>query len=158
MKKGAEITYFPVVAEKLVPHKLPMRLIDSLDRIAERIADVTVKVGNEMPFVGENGRLDESAFLEMMAQAAATMQGIKSVGKQVPAEKGFLVGCKKLKVFKPSFAGDVLKVSVYKIAKYNEFGILEGTISRGEDVLATGEFKIWHSNTKQEEVAMAETA
>jgi len=151
--KKDEITYLPVSAEKLIPHQLPMRLIDSLDRIAERTVDVTVKVNKDMPFVGEDGRLDEAAFLEIMAQTAATMQGIKNVGKKALQEKGFLLGCKKLKIQGTAFAGDTLKVSVYKVAKYSEFGILEGTITKGEDVLAKGEFKIWHSSRKQEKVA-----
>ena len=72
-----------------------------------------------------------------------TMQGIKNVGKQMPPEKGFLLGCKNLKVTGKAFAGDTLKVSVYKVAKYAEFGILEGTITKGDEVLAKGEFKIW---------------
>ena len=154
--KSDEITYLPIDVEKLVPHQLPMRIVDSLDKIGERSAEVTVTVKEDMPFVDEDGRLDEAAFLEMMAQAAAAMQGIKNIGKLESEEKGFLLGCKKFKTPGRAFVGDILKISVYKFAKYAEFGIVRGTILRGDDLLASGEFKIWHSVLKPEEKALVD--
>jgi radical SAM protein with 4Fe4S-binding SPASM domain len=158
MDKLDEITYLPADAGEIIPHKLPMRLIDSLDRLGERTVDVTVKVSADMPFIGTDGKLDGVAFLEMMAQAAATMQGIKNVGRQTLPEKGFLLGCKKLKVYGKAFAGETIKVSVYKIAKYAEFGILEGTITKGDKILARGEFKIWHGAGNIKETLVTDMA
>jgi len=151
MGRQEEIVSLPITVDAIIPQQLPMRLIDSLDRIGERRADATVKITKDMPFVGNGGKLDGAAFLEMMAQTAAAMQGIKKVGLQASSKEGFLLGCKKLKVYGKAFAGETLKISVYKVVKYAEFGILEGTITRRDKILARGEFKIWYGTGDKKE-------
>ncbi|MCK4401156.1 radical SAM protein [bacterium] len=142
--KQDEIVRLPIAVEELIPQKSPMRIIDTLVKVAERTADVTVTLSKDMLFIDETGLLDEAAYLEMIAQAIAALSGFKHMGASKPAQEGFLLGAKKLEILGKAHVGDTLKISVHKYAKYGGFGIIKGTVSRGSDVLARGEIKIWH--------------
>lgn len=142
--KQDEIDRLPIAVEELIPQKSPMRIIDTLVKVAERTADVTVTLSRDMPFIDESGLLDEAAYLEMIAQAIAALNGFKHMGTCKPVPEGFLLGAKKLEILGRAHVGDTLKISVHKYAKYGGFGIIKGTVSRDSDVLARGEIKIWH--------------
>jgi radical SAM protein with 4Fe4S-binding SPASM domain len=140
-----EITKLPVSVADFIPQEGPMRLIDRLMKIGERTAEVETTVRKDMPFVSEKGFLDEAAYLEIIAQAVAAMGGFESYGSSNKKPEGFLLGAKQFEVLGRARIGDVLTVSVFKYAKYGEFGIIKGSICRGADVLAQGEIKIWHN-------------
>ena len=142
--KQDEIARLPIAVEELIPQKSPMRIIDTLVKVGERVADATVTLSQGMPFIDESGLLDEAAYLEMIAQAIAALNGFKYMGASKPAPEGFLLGAKKLEILGRAHVGDTLKISVRKYAKYGGFGIIKGTVSRDSDVLARGEIKIWH--------------
>ena len=142
--KQDEITCLPIAVEELIPQKSPMRIIDKLVKVGERSADITVKLSKDMPFIDETGFLDETAYLEMIAQAAAALNGFKYMDTSKPTPEGFLLGAKKLEILGSAHVGNTLKISVYKYAKYGGFGIIKGTVSRDNHVLAKGEVKIWH--------------
>ena len=142
--KQDEITRLPIAVEELIPQKLPMRVIDTLVKVAERTADVTVTLSQDMLFIDEDGLLDEAAYLEMIAQAIAALDGFKHMGASKPASKGFLLGAKKLEILGKAHVGDTLKISFYKYASYGGFGIVKGTVLLNNHVLAKGEVKIWH--------------
>ena len=51
-----------------------------LVRVAEKEADITVTIIRDMPFVGGDGLLDETAYLEMMAQSVAAVDSFEQNG------------------------------------------------------------------------------
>ncbi|MDD2703056.1 MAG: radical SAM protein [Candidatus Omnitrophica bacterium] len=145
-----KIGYLPRPVDEIVPQKEPMRIVQTLEKIGERSAEITVEVKNGMPFVDDKGMLDEAAFLEMIAQATAAMGGFKQYGAGNKKPEGFLLGARRFQVFSPARVGDVLKVSVFKEAKYGDFGIIKGSVRGNGRVLAQGEIKIWHNMAEEE--------
>ena len=137
-----EIDSLPVSVDDLIPQKKPMRVIDTLTSIGERTARTLVTITDDMPFVDEHGFLDGCVYMEMIAQSIAAMSGFKKKGNGGVSE-GFLVGAKKLDITGTARVGDVLEVSVYKAARYGDFGIIEGKIVRDNMIIARGEIKVW---------------
>lgn len=141
-----EIVHLPIAADEIIPQKSPMKVIDTLVRVAERYADVSVTIQKDMLFVGEDGIVDDAIYLEMMAQSIAALNGFKQIGISESAPEGFLLGAKNFEILKKSRVGDKLTISVYKYARYGDFGVIKGTISRNNDILARGEIKVWHNS------------
>jgi radical SAM protein with 4Fe4S-binding SPASM domain len=148
-----EIARLPFPAEELIPQKRPMRLIDELVRVGERSGEVSATVSDDMPFVRGDGVLDEIALFEMMAQSVAALDGFKRWGRSGSSPRGYLVGARRLEILEPARAGDTLHISLHKEARFGNFGILEGTVSRNGAVLARGEIKIWHEGADASQAA-----
>ena len=139
-----KIVRLPVSAAGVVPQHPPMRVADRLLEVAERSAVVEYVVPAEGPFIMADGRLDEAAYMELMAQAIAALNGFRTRGNGNGRRRGLLLGAENLEVLGDSRCGDRLSVSVFKYAKYGDFGVVKGTVTRGADVLARGEIKVWH--------------
>jgi radical SAM protein with 4Fe4S-binding SPASM domain len=151
-----EIARLPIAAAELIPHEPPMRVVDDLVGTGERSGEVSVRVSEEMPFVGEDGAVDEAAYFEMMAQSIAALNGFKQLGRSASAPGGYLVGAQKLEVLGSARVGDTLNVSVYKETRFGKFGVVKGSVSRNDTVLARGEIKIWQDGGDVSEPAGSE--
>jgi radical SAM protein with 4Fe4S-binding SPASM domain len=145
-----EIMFLPVDAARVVPHKPPMLLVDSLLEVKERASVSEMTVRDDMIFVEEDGFLDEAAFPEIISQAIAAQEGFRKLGSRSPELEGFLLGLKKLEIFSRARVGDTLRITVFKAARYGDFGIIEGAVYRGDELIATGELKVWQNSGEQE--------
>ncbi len=143
-----DIMFLPVDAARVVPHRPPMLLIDRLLEIKERASVSEMTVREDMIFVGENGKLDDASYAEIISQALAAMEGFRTLGGRSAQQEGFLLGIKNLEVLGAARVGDLLRISVKKIAKLGDFGIIRGEVSKGETVIARGEVKVLRSNGK----------
>jgi radical SAM protein with 4Fe4S-binding SPASM domain len=139
-----EIARLPFAAAEIIPQKPPMRVIDALLAVGDRSGEVSATVSDEMPFVGEDGILAETTYLELMAQSIAAVNGFKQLGGSGSSLEGYLVGAQELEILGTARVGDKLNISVRKEARYNRFAIVKGTVSRDGELLARGEIKIWH--------------
>ncbi len=144
--KKDEILYLPVDAARLVPHKPPMLLIDRLIEMKERasVSEMTVKA--DSIFVNGTGTLDDASYPEIISQAIAAQEGFRKLGCRNGQPEGFLLGVKKLEVLGKARVGDCLRISVFKAAKYGDFGIINGEVYRGDEVIARGEVKVFQSD------------
>ncbi len=140
-----DIARLPITVEGIIPQQLPMRVIDKLEKVGERTGEVSVRISNDMLFVRDDGTLDETAYLEMIAQATAALTGFKALGVSNTVVDGFLLGAKKLEIFGVAEIGDSLTVSIFKYAYYGDFGVVKGKVSRGDELLAQGEVKFWEN-------------
>jgi len=138
-----EIVRLPIAADGIIPQALPMRIIDELTSVGERSGEVSVVVSAEMPFVGEDGAVDGTIYFELMAQSIAALNGFKQLGGSQEPSGGYLVGAQNLEILGSARVGDRLAISVYKDLRFGGFGIVKGTVSRNDTVLARGEIKIW---------------
>jgi radical SAM protein with 4Fe4S-binding SPASM domain len=138
--KQDHITVLPHSAEDLIPQKGTMRLIDTLQSVGERRATARTTIAPDNPLLDDRGQLDECACLELIAQTTAAMSGFKNNG--TPPE-GFLVGARHMKMLGPIQAGDTLDISIFKVAKFDSVGIIEGIIERNGHIVATGQLKAW---------------
>ena len=138
-----EIARLPIAADGIIPQELPMRIIDELVSVGERSGEVSVVVSAGMPFVGEDGAVDGTMYFELMAQSIAALNGFKQLGGSQEPTGGYLVGAQNLEILGSARVGDELTISVYKDLRFAGFGVVKGTVSRNDTMLARGEIKIW---------------
>ncbi len=133
----------PMAAERLIPHRAPMRLVDTLLSVHEgRVVTESVLPRTSMMADGE-GRLDEVAFMEMIAQSYAAFKGYMDLLEGKPAGAGFLVGVRRLEVAGRAYAGDRLLTSTRTITAFGGFAVVEGSVTRGGETVASGIIKLW---------------
>ena len=143
-QKDANCSALPMNAATLLPHQKPTRMVDTLEQVSERTATVRAHIDADNPHC-KDGRLNEAAHLELMAQAAATLQGFRTcVRPDGKAKKGMLIGARDLNIIRPIFVGDQLDVQVHKDTRLGTFGILKAEIRRKDERVSTAELKTWH--------------
>jgi predicted hotdog family 3-hydroxylacyl-ACP dehydratase len=133
----------PLSAEELIPHRLPMRLIDRLLEIEGKNGVVEAQVAAKCPFVDANGTLEDVAMIELIAQAYAALKGYLDRLEDKPVRQGFLVGIKKITTLESARAGDRLRIEIRTLGEVADFAIAEGRIWRGTELIARGEIKVW---------------
>jgi len=142
--KGTAIEALPVGVVGLVPHGKSMRMVDQLTKVGERNAQTTFLVRKECVMVDESGRLDELAFIEMIAQSFAAGHGFHLSMDERLTHRGLLLGVKELVVSGEARVGDRLTVHLRKVTRFGAFGVVEGDIYREDgELVATGQVKIW---------------
>jgi radical SAM protein with 4Fe4S-binding SPASM domain len=141
------VARLPRPAAAYLPQQAPMRLVDTLLRIGERAAVVSAVFPPDSPFAAPDGLVDEAAYLEMMAQAIAALNGFRLRRRAGDDVRGFLLGCKQVVIRGVARVGDALEVRVYKDARYGEFSLIKGQVLRGQEVLAEGEIKVWQASS-----------
>jgi radical SAM protein with 4Fe4S-binding SPASM domain len=148
LDKRDDIMFLPVDAGQLVPHKQPMLLIDRLLEVQERASLSEMIVRDDMIFVAKDGRLDEASYPEIISQAIAAQEGFRKIGSRGPHQEGFLLGIKNMVISGGARVGDTLRISVLKVAKYGDFGIIQGEVRNGDTLIASGEVKVWQGDSK----------
>ncbi len=144
-----EIVRLPARADGLIPHRPPMLMIEKLLELTERASRSEMTVTSDTIFLRDDGTLDEASYPEIISQAIATQEGFKNLRGGVSRQEGFLLGIKSMEVLGAAKVGDRLSISVFKVAKYGDFGIIKGEIYRGKEMIARGEVKLWHTfNTR----------
>jgi len=141
--KQDDIVRLPVNTAGLVPHKLPMLIVNRLLSVKERGSISEVEISKDTMFVSENGRLDEAAYPELIAQSIAAQDGFRKMRNGNGGSKGLLLGVKNMDILGTAHVGDKLQISVSKVAKYGGFGVIKGEIFRGDAIIARGEIKVW---------------
>lgn len=132
-----------MAAERLIPHRAPMRLVDTLLSVHEGCGTTeSVLPPNSMMADGE-GRLDEVAFMEMIAQSYAALKGYMDLLEGRHAGEGFLVGVRRLEVTGRAYAGDRLLTSIRTGTSFGAFAVVEGSVTRGDETVASGIIKLW---------------
>ncbi len=133
----------PLAAEALMPHRLPMRLVDRLVEYDGNSGTVEAEVAAGNPLLDSRGRLDEMALAEVLAQAYALVKGYGARRDGEPIRKGFLVGFREFVCAGSARLGDRLHVTVRAVADVEDFTVAEGEIRRGAELLAHGSLKLW---------------
>ena len=133
----------PLAAEALVPHRLPMRLVDRLVSIEGKNGVVEAEIKDECPLTDSSGRLEDIAMVELVAQGYAALKGCLDRVENKPVRQGFLVGIKKLAKLETARVGDLLRIEIVTLAELDDFAVAEGQIWREEELLARGEIKVW---------------
>jgi 3-hydroxyacyl-[acyl-carrier-protein] dehydratase len=133
----------PVDAELLVPHRRPVCMIDRLVEFKDKtgVVESLVRSGNLL--VDEDGVLDNIAYMELIAQAYAAFKGYYDMLHGETVKKGFLVIVKHMECKKEAFLGDLLRINVSTVSEIGGFAVAEGTVTRGDEVLASGGLTLW---------------
>jgi predicted hotdog family 3-hydroxylacyl-ACP dehydratase len=140
---GIKNISLPIDAEQLVPHRRPVCMIDRLVEYRDEsgVVEALIRSGNIL--VGEDGVLDCIAYMELIAQAYAAFKGYRDMLHEEPVKKGFLVVVKHMECKREAFLGDILRINVSTISEVGGFAVAEGTVTRDDEVLATGGLTLW---------------
>ena len=133
----------PMPAETFIPHRPPMRLVDTLISYGDAAGVVEAVPAADCILVDANGALDEAALVELLAQGYAVIKGYSDLlrGKKVSA--GYLVGVRKLRITGRVTAGERLLIRIRTVGSFEEFAVAEGEIERGSETIASGTIKLW---------------
>ena len=148
----SELT-LPIGAEKLIPHRKPVCMVDRLIEFKDQAGTVEAVVSSENALIENNGQLDQLAVTEMIAQACAAAKGYEGRLANDPVELGFLVGIKKLQFFGKAFAGDKLQIAVRTVGAISGFTVVEGKVICNQKIIASGKIKLWVPEPKPSGVA-----
>lgn len=143
MTAVTESMNFPIAAEDLIPHRPPMRMIDALEAFDGETGIVSARVSPGNLLLEENGALTEVVLLELLAQSFAAVQGYADSFSGKPVRQGFLVGARNVSFLARPRLGDHLKIRVRATARLEGFAVVEGSVMRGDEVLAEGNIKLW---------------
>jgi predicted hotdog family 3-hydroxylacyl-ACP dehydratase len=133
----------PLAAEELIPHRLPMRLVDRLLEIDGKNGLVEALVSPECPLVATDDKLESIALIELIAQSYAALKGYLDRLSGAPVRQGFLVGVKKLRCLETVRVGQRLRIEIRTLAELDSFAVAEGKIWHDEKIVACGEIKVW---------------
>src|SRR5689334_6899018 len=113
----------PMPAETFIPHRPPMRLVDTLVSYEEMSGVVEAKPEAGSLLVNGAGKLDEVALVELLAQGYAVIKGYDDLyrGKQI--SEGFLVGVKRFRITGTAHAGELLRVHIRTVGSFEGFAV-----------------------------------
>jgi predicted hotdog family 3-hydroxylacyl-ACP dehydratase len=132
-----------MAAERLLPHRVPMRLVDTLVSVNDGCAVTESVLPRSTMMADGEGKIDEVAFMELIAQSYAAFKGYMDRMDGKPPGEGFLVGVRNLEVTGRAYAGDRLLTSIRTVAALGGFAVVEGSVTRGDETLASGTLKLW---------------
>jgi predicted hotdog family 3-hydroxylacyl-ACP dehydratase len=118
-------------------------MIDRLVEYRDESGVVEALIRSENLLINEDGVLDRTAYMELIAQAYAAFKGYRDLLHEKPIKKGFLVVVKQMECKGEAFLGDLLRINVSTISEVGDFAVAEGTITRGGEVLASGGLTLW---------------
>jgi predicted hotdog family 3-hydroxylacyl-ACP dehydratase len=123
--------------ESIIPHRKPIKVISEVIEVKEDSAITTAIVNPSWPLF-EGDAVDSLVLIEAVAQTAAIVEGYKRKRQGKTGVKGWLVGIKnaEFKVLKIP-VNTRLTIAVHSKSSFDNYGVVQGTIKRGEDVLAT---------------------
>lgn len=133
----------PMPAEQLIPHRPPMRLIDSLVSYSAAETEIEALPSSDSIFVGEDGVLAQAALVELLAQGYAAAKGYDDLMNDRPITEGYLVGVRKLALSGAARAGDKLKIRIRTVGSFEGFVVADGEIERCGEIIASGCVKLW---------------
>lgn len=136
-----------IAAEAFIPHRLPMRLVDTL--ISHEVAGGVVEANPaaDSVLVDAEGVLDGAAFIELLAQSYAVIKGYDDTLHGREISEGYLVGVKRMRIPGRVYAGDRLLVRISTVGSFEGFAVAEGEVMRGDEIIASGAIKLWIAGT-----------
>lgn len=146
VNKKYPVPCLPCAADKLVPQRPPMLLIDQLV-VRERRDNFSV-VSAAVPqggiFVEKGGRVLPEYFVELVAQAMAAVNGYDGLVDGEKTGRGFLVGIEDFHWLATAEPGEMLRVEMAKVFEFGPVTVMAGKVLNGADkLLASGEIKAW---------------
>ena len=138
-----EALTLPMPAETFIPHRLPMRLVDTLISWDEAAGVIEAAPGADCILVDQDGVLDQAALVELMAQGYAVLRGYDDLLHGRGISVGYLVGVRRFSATSPVRAGERLLVRIRTVGSFEGFAVADGEIERAGETVATGTVKLW---------------
>jgi len=133
----------PMAAADLIPHRKPMALVDRLLACTDDDGVAEAVLSEDCPLLTAEGRLEEVALVELLAQSFAAANGYTRRQSGGAVRKGFLVGIRGVELLGSVRRGDHLQIAFHKSAEIGDFVLVDGEVTRAGEVLARGSLKLW---------------
>jgi len=133
----------PVRAETFIPHRAPMRLVDTLISCEDAGGLVETTITADCILADTVGTLDEAAFVELLAQSYAVIKGYDDTQHGKEISEGYLVGVRKMRITGRAKVGETLMIRIRTVGSFEGFAVAEGEIVRAEEIIASGSIKLW---------------
>jgi predicted hotdog family 3-hydroxylacyl-ACP dehydratase len=133
----------PADTEAYMPHRSPLRLVQSLLRIEEDYAEARTILNTGDVGVGPDGRVEAAVLLEMVAQTYAAVQGYQDRHSGKPADLGYLVGASDFRIERRPPAGQPLLIKIKSSCSFGDFYLVDGQVLCEGRVVAGGTLKVW---------------
>lgn len=122
--------------ENLIPHREKIKIISGVTDIQETSAVGTAVVHPDWPLCDEDG-VDALILIEGVAQTAAVVEGYKRKQRGLDSVKGWLVGVKSAEFMVGKIPlGTEINIRIESKHSLENYGVVEGTVRSGEEVLA----------------------
>ena len=130
--------------EELLPHRAPMRWVDTLVECTETTAIAAVHIG-ENHFALRDGALLETAFVECVAQTVAAALGhrMRASGQPGAANQGMLIGVTSFKIVASPRAGETLTIETREVKRLGPMLLVAATITSAGQPIASGELSLY---------------
>ena len=122
--------------EDYIPHREPIRIISEVIEMKQESAITSAVVNSSWPLYDGNA-VNSLVLIEAIAQTAALIEGHKKKKQGKAGAKGWLVGIKSAEFKQATIPVDTrLIIAVKSLYSFDNYGVIEGTVKSGEDVLA----------------------
>jgi predicted hotdog family 3-hydroxylacyl-ACP dehydratase len=122
--------------EDYIPHREPIRIISEVIEINKESAITGAVVNSNWPLYDGNA-VNSLVLIEAIAQTAALVEGHKKKKQGKAGVKGWLVGIKSAEFKQATLPVDTrVVITVKRMYSFDNYGVIEGTVKSGEDVLA----------------------
>ncbi len=130
--------------ESLVPHRPPMRWIDVLVECTETEAKGRVTFLKDH-FAVVNGKVEQSALVECVAQTVAAALGYRSCKKASAAKSsnGMLAAVSNFAIEKPAPLDVPVEINVKEVKRLGPMLLISATLVCDGDLLAAGELSLY---------------
>jgi predicted hotdog family 3-hydroxylacyl-ACP dehydratase len=122
--------------EDLIPHREPIRIISEVIEIRDDFAITGAVVKSSWPLFDADA-VNSLILIEAIAQTAALVEGYKRTKEGKGGVKGWLVGIKSAEFMQSNIPLNTrIVVSVKSLYSFDNYGVIEGTVKCGDDLLA----------------------
>jgi len=135
--------FLPMPADRLVPHRPPLCLIDRLLEFNGQTGVVESVIGSGNIFLNEDGSIPSLTLVELIAQASAAVKGYEDMTQGKAIKRGFLVNIREIRFMGQCFKGDKLYIKIEITKTISGFLIVNGEVERSGDIIAIGTLKLW---------------
>ncbi len=133
----------PTDTEAYMPHRSPLRLVQSLLRVEDDYAEAQTILNTGDVGVGPDGRVEATVLLEIVAQTYAAAQGYQERHSGKPADLGYLVGASDFCIEHRPRAGQTLLIRIKSSCSFGSFYFVDGQVLCEGRVAAGGTLKVW---------------
>lgn len=123
--------------ESLIPHREPIKLITEIIALNDDSGIAAAVVNERWPLWDGQG-VRSLVLIEAIAQTAAIVEGNKRKKEGKTGTKGWLVGIKSAEFKRDTVPlGTRITVNVRSLYSLESYGVIEGVVRSGDDILLT---------------------
>ena len=142
----------PLDAEKLIPHRKLMCLIDRLNEYDGKSSSASASFAADSPFViNRKGRIERLALLELIAQTYAASKGYEDLVDDIDVSQGYLVGISNAVYYSDAYARQDLLIKVESEEAFDNFHLAAGEVWHDDTLLLKATLKIWISSEETQQ-------